>query len=300
MLELLSITADPAYARRLWAHPGNTVFVDLEIQGKRERQSARDTVISVHTMEDAGRLARLPDRGPLLVRTNPAGAGAEEEAPALARLGVDRVMLPMFRTREEVDAAVGALGAAGFPPPRLTLLAETADAVRDLEIIVGGQPPWVDHVHIGLNDLSLERGTPFLFEPVATGEVAELARRVRSLGRRFGFGGVGMPGRGLVPAEMILGEHVRVGSSCVILSRSFHGAVRAEDPEPRGPEDSGPPRREDSGPPGREESSRGRTPPVPSPGASPWFGAGRLTGRRPARRPWKGTTTPWPGPSAGS
>jgi len=122
------------------------------------------------------------------------------------------------------------------------------DAVRDLEAIVDGQPSWVDHVHIGLNDLSLERGTPFLFEPVATGEIAELARRVLSLGRRFGFGGVGMPGRGLVPAEMILGEHVRVGSSCVILSRSFHGAVSSEDPDPTGPEDSHPPGPEAPGP----------------------------------------------------
>jgi hypothetical protein len=140
-------------------------------------------------------------------------------------------MLPMFRTRAEVDAVVEALLRVGSPPPSLTLLAETVDAVRDLEGIVDGQPEWVDHVHIGLNDLSLERGSSFLFEPVATGEIAHLAQRVLSLGRRFGFGGVGKPGHGMVPAEMILGEHVRVGSSCVILSRAFHSTVDPEDPE---------------------------------------------------------------------
>ncbi len=222
MLELLSITIDSGYARRLWAHEGNTVFVDLEIEGKRERQAARDTVVSAHSMDDAGRLARLPDRGPLLVRTNPAGAGGIEEARELEALGVDRVMLPMFRSRAEVEAVVEALDAGGGSPPRLSLLAETVDAVERLEEIVDGQPGWVDHVHIGLNDLSLERGTAFLFEPVASGEIGELARRVRGLGRRFGFGGVGMPGEGLVSAEQILGEHVRVGSECVILARSFH------------------------------------------------------------------------------
>ena len=233
VIELLSITTDPDYARRLWAHPGNTVFVDLEIEGKRERQSARDTVINVHSIDDAARLAGLPERGPLLVRTNPPGRGAEVEARELVALGVDRIMLPMFRTRDEVEGAVAAVkdAAAGARPPRLSLLAETEDAVDGLEAIIGDLPDWVDHVHIGLNDLSLQRSSGFLFEPVATGEIAALARRVQGLGRRFGFGGVGMPGQGVVPAEQILGEHVRVGSSCVILSRAFHREVAPDNPE---------------------------------------------------------------------
>lgn len=233
MLELFSITTDLAYARALWHHPGNIVFVDLEIEGKRERQSDRDTVINVHSIDDARALADLSDRGPLLVRTNPSGQGAEAEARALAALDVDRIMLPMFRTRDEVEAVVAAMSerARNMPPPRLSLLAETEAALDGLEGIVGGLPAWVDHIHIGLNDLSLERGTAFLFEPLATGEIAELAHRVNALGRRFGFGGVGMPGcgEGDVPAEQILGEHVRVGSSCVILSRAFHRAVPPED-----------------------------------------------------------------------
>ena len=276
MLELLSITVDPAYARRLWAWPGNTVFVDLEITDKERRQAARDTVINHHELDDVVRLAGIPDRGPLLVRVNAVAHGGAEEAAALVRQGVvrggtavrggvvrggaahpasdhpgaDRLMLPMFRTRAEVDAVVEAMrqaaedasaadasasGGAAPEPPRLTLLAETVAAVEGIEGILAGQPDWVDHVHLGLNDLSLERGTSFLFAPVATGEVAELAARVRGAGRRFGFGGVGMPETGdLVPAERILGEHVQVGSSCVILSRAFHAALdpaRPDDPD---------------------------------------------------------------------
>jgi len=265
MIELLSITVDPAYARRLWAWPGNTVFVDLEITDKERRQAARDTVINHHAVDDAVRLAGIPDRGPMLVRVNAVTHGGVEEAAALVRSGVvrpaggpsaggrpgaDRLMLPMFRTRAEVDAVVAAMrqaaedasaadasasGGEAPEPPRLTLLAETVAAVEGIEGILAGQPDWVDHVHLGLNDLSLERGTGFLFAPVATGEVAELAARVRGAGRRFGFGGVGMPETGdLVPAECILGEHVQVGSSCVILSRAFHAALdpaRTDDPD---------------------------------------------------------------------
>ena len=236
MLDLLSITVNPDYARRIWAHPGHTVFVDLEITGKRRRQAARDTVINVHSMDDAARLAALPGRGPLLVRTNAPAHGAADEAVALARLGVDRIMLPMFRTREEVDPVVEALDAVrgdlGPAAPTLTLLVETDAAVRGLETIVAPQPDWVDTVYLGLNDLSLDRGTGFLFAPVASGEVAELSARAKALGRRFGFGGVGMPDtEGPIPAAWILAEHVRVGSDAVILSRAFHAHVDPDDPE---------------------------------------------------------------------
>ena len=231
VIQFLSITRDPDYARRLWALEGNTVFVDLERAGKAERQAARSTVISAHTLDAAAGLARLPNRGPLLVRTDPVEAGGDEQAARLAELGVDRVMLPMFRTRDEVDRLVEALERAGEGRVKLSLLAETDDAVGALPEILADQPPWLDHVHIGLNDLSLDRGTAFLFKPLATGEIERLSEEVRDAGRRFGFGGVGLPGRGLVPAERILGEHVRVHSDVVILARSFHQALDATDPD---------------------------------------------------------------------
>lgn len=41
----------------------------------------------------------------------------------------------------------------------------------------------------------------------------------------FGFGGIARIGDGLLPAEKILAEHVRLGSSSVILSRTFKGEV---------------------------------------------------------------------------
>lgn len=223
-IEFLSITADPAYAKRLWAIEGNTVMVDLEQRGKAERQRSRDTVLSSHTFEDAARVAEIPRRGSMLVRIEATETGGLTQIPHLAALGVERLMLPMFRDRKAVDETGEALERWGKGRMRLTLLAETDAAVRGIEEILRDQPPCLDQVHIGLNDLSLERETPFLFWPLLTGEIAELAETVRDAGRRFGFGGVGAPGTGLVPAERILGEHVRVGSEAVILSRSFHSS----------------------------------------------------------------------------
>jgi hypothetical protein len=38
----------------------------------------------------------------------------------------------------------------------------------------------------------------------------------------FGFGGIARVGEGIIPGEVILGEHQRLGSNSVILSRTFH------------------------------------------------------------------------------
>jgi hypothetical protein len=39
----------------------------------------------------------------------------------------------------------------------------------------------------------------------------------------WGFGGIARIGQGLIPAEQIIGEHVRLGSKRLILSRTFCG-----------------------------------------------------------------------------
>ena len=41
----------------------------------------------------------------------------------------------------------------------------------------------------------------------------------------FGFGGIARIGEGDLPSDKILGEHVRLGSTSVILSRTFKGVV---------------------------------------------------------------------------
>lgn len=41
----------------------------------------------------------------------------------------------------------------------------------------------------------------------------------------FGFGGIARIGEGDLPSENILGEHMRLGSTSVILSRTFKGIV---------------------------------------------------------------------------
>lgn len=56
-----------------------------------------------------------------------------------------------------------------------------------------------------------------------------LCTQLRAAGLPFGFGGVGRPGSGTLPAEFIIGEHYRLGSQYVILSRSFCNTSKVTD-----------------------------------------------------------------------
>ena len=60
-----------------------------------------------------------------------------------------------------------------------------------------------------------------MFELVADGTVENICARFAQTGKPYGFGGIARVGGGALPAEKIIGEHVRLGSSRVILSRSF-------------------------------------------------------------------------------
>ncbi|AQP45767.1 hypothetical protein [Tessaracoccus flavus] len=60
-----------------------------------------------------------------------------------------------------------------------------------------------------------------MFELLTDGTVESLCRRLSQAGVRYGFGGVARLGRGDLPAERIVAEHVRLGSSMAILSRAF-------------------------------------------------------------------------------
>ena len=59
------------------------------------------------------------------------------------------------------------------------------------------------------------------FELLTDGTVEALCRKFAEKGIPYGFGGIASLGRGLLPAEYIIKEHYRLGSTSVILSRSF-------------------------------------------------------------------------------
>jgi hypothetical protein len=215
-IKFLFITNSPDLASYALSSGVDRIFLDLEILGKQARQGHLDTLISRHSFDDVVKLRAIVPEGRLLVRVNPVNKNTEAEVDRLIRVGVDILMLPMFHSPKEVERFC--LAVAGRT--RICLLAETVGAMRTLAQCV--RVPGVDEVHIGLNDFHLELGLRFMFETLADGFVDEMAQILQFEGIPFGIGGVARAGEGLLPAELLLGEHARLGSTGAILSRTFH------------------------------------------------------------------------------
>jgi len=210
------ITVDPDIALYAEQCGVTTIFVDMETRGKAERQGHLDTHKAAHTLGDVERLASCLSRAELMVRINPPWEGTAGEVTAAVAAGAERLMLPMFTTQTEVALFKRACG-----PTPVALLVETAAAMARLPAILPllGRE---DRIHFGLNDLSIDMKLAFLFEVLAGRLLDGPAAICRAAGVSFGIGGVGRIGHGDLPADCILGEHIRLGSDWVILSRAFH------------------------------------------------------------------------------
>ena len=225
-LTLMYITNRPEIAKVAETAGVDRIFVDLEHIGKSERQRGMDTVQSLHSLDDVKRISETISTAELLVRINPihdafdAVLSTEEEIDIAIANGADILMLPYYKTVEEVRRFLSAVHGR----VKTMLLLETPEAVRILDetLCIEG----VDYIHIGLNDLSLGYGKKFMFELLTDGTVETLCTKLRCAGVQYGFGGIAALGKGMIPAEMIIREHYRLGSRCAILSRSFCNAEK--------------------------------------------------------------------------
>lgn len=233
-LQFMYITNDPTVARIAEEAGTDIIFIDMEYIGKRFRQGGMDTVQLHHTVEDIRKIRGVLRSAKLMVRVNPihtAGeengicfGNSEEEIEKTIHAGADLVMLPYFKTAEEVRKFVRYVDGKAVTFPLL----ETPEAVGQLEEILS--VPGIDQIHIGLNDLSLARKSGFMFGLLADGTVDGIAEQCRAHRIPFGFGGIAALGQGMLPAEYIIAEHYRLGSRFVILSRSFCDTAKVKDP----------------------------------------------------------------------
>ena len=221
MLKLMYITNRPEIAQIAETAGVDRIFVDMEFIGKDERQKGLDTVKSHHTLQDVAAIKGAVETAELLVRVNPIHGALPDYPDSRAEIdgaiaaGADILMLPYFKTAEEVRSFLRLVDGRA----RTMLLLETPEAVEQLDEILA--LPGIDEVHIGLNDLSIGYGKRFMFELLADGTVEQLCFKLRRKGVFYGFGGIASLGNGMLPSEYIIREHYRLGSGCVILSRSF-------------------------------------------------------------------------------
>lgn len=215
MLELMYITNNPGVASLAQRNGVNRIFVDMEYIGKDERQGGMDTVKNHHTVQDVKNIKAVLTSARLLVRVNPIHSGSEKEINDVIVAGADIIMLPMWKTADEVSAFIRFVDRRA----KVMLLLENKEAVDCLEEVL--KLDGIDEIHIGLNDLHISLEKRFLFELLADGTVDAITEKLRKAGIPFGFGGFGKIGEGLLPADYIVAEHYRLGSSMSILSRAF-------------------------------------------------------------------------------
>lgn len=197
------------------------IFIDMEFIGKNERQGGLDTVQNHHTVDDVRNIKQSVSEAKVLVRVNPIHAAlenypsSEDEINAVIEAGADIVMLPFFHTVKEVKDFINYVGGRA----KTCLLLETPAAAILIDDIL--KIPGIDMIHIGLNDLHLALGMTFMFELLTDGIVDHLSQKIKAKNIPFGFGGIARMNSGMLSGAAVLKEHYRLGSSMVIVSRSF-------------------------------------------------------------------------------
>lgn len=219
-LNLFYITNRPAVALLAERYGVNRIWIDLETLGKEERQPG-NTVKSHHSVSDIELIKPLLSHSQMLVRVNPWNENSVDEINAVIDAGADIIMLPYWKTPEEVQSFLSAVNGRA----KTTLLLETKEAVENVDDVLELE---FDEIHIGLNDLHLSYGLTFMFELLSNGTVEMLCRKFKAKGLPYGFGGVARLGKGMLPAEKVIMEHYRLGSTRAILSRSFCDIDRCE------------------------------------------------------------------------
>ncbi len=223
MMKLMLLTTDEKTICEAQEAGIDRIFLDLEYINKVERQMGRSGVISHNSLEDVARLRGLITRSEFLVRVNPIHANSKIEIEQVIAGGADIVMLPMVMDAQDAQLFVKMVGGRA----KVCLLLETAQALARLDSILNVKG--IDEIYIGLNDLHISMGLSFMFELLSGGIVEYMANKIQAKNIPFGFGGMAKIGEGELPAECILAEHYRLGSSSVILSRVFRNETVNQD-----------------------------------------------------------------------
>ncbi len=209
--EFFLFSTDPETVSRHAAAGVDGFIVDWESIGKETRQAGADTEINTGTPADLRRV-RAATKARVVCRVNQHGPWTGAEVEDAVDNGADEILVPMVRSPEQVrDVIALAAGRCG-----VGILVETVDAVRRAKDLA--RLP-ISRVYVGLNDLSIERGSRSIFEALTDGLVDEI-RPLFTV--PFGLAGLTLPESGRpIPCRLLIGEMVRLKCAFSFLRRSW-------------------------------------------------------------------------------
>jgi hypothetical protein len=188
------------------------IVVDFETRGKVERQSGFDTEINDHDWRDIREIRQHSDAY-IICRINSINHGTDAEVNQAIELGVNEILIPMVRNLDEVTNVLELVDER----VQVSAMIETMEAVKIARQL--DQLP-IARIYIGLNDLSICRGSDSIFSAVADGTVESIREKIQHT--PFGFGGLTIPGYGApLPVELFLHEMTRLNCQFTFLRRSF-------------------------------------------------------------------------------
>ena len=201
------------------------LMIDLEYLGKKERQTGKDLFQSEHRIEDISILKPILSHMELMVRVNSIHDNTANEIDEVIQRGADIVMLPFFKTTQEVEYFIKCVGKR----VKTSLLIETKEAVSILSELITYKE--IDEYHIGLNDLSISLGNNTIFDAVLDGTIENCIELLKTTNKPYGFGGVGsLSNKGLTINPLLcLSEQIRLGCSIGWLGRSFRNLITDKD-----------------------------------------------------------------------
>ena len=178
MLKLMYITNDPTVAKIAADAGVDRIFIDMEVLGKAERQGGMDTVQSHHTPEDIAKVrAAIGDQAEIMARVNPMNSNSQTEIDDAIANGADVIMLPMWRTVDDLRQLVRMVNGRAKVMPLL----ETDTAADNLPEAV--KVSGIDQMHIGLNDLHLCYHQKFMFQLLTDGTVDQIGVYLENSGQ---------------------------------------------------------------------------------------------------------------------
>ncbi len=220
----IAITNNVEHARVLDACRIQQIMVDCEKLGKHERQKGKNTVINDHEIKDVALLKQASLQAEIVCRINPYHDHIHLEIEEAIAGGVDRIMVPMILDMDQFKEQVHQINGRC----KILPLIETPYSIFKLQDIFSIKE--IDQIHFGLNDLYLALGMKNLFEVLLSPIFEQIVKYSVKKVQIVGFGGVGNPSvTQKVDPKLILQEHLKLGSQCVILARSFFSELYSKE-----------------------------------------------------------------------